>query len=487
MKIESLLPGVNLESRNVEFKGVIREGRKSDGSLEETGWLKTLVAFANTDGGTLYIGVEDKTHKVVALDHQMTDRIILMIHRQIREKIAPKLSYEVDTIPVTGDEARYIIRVRVDVGKELPVTLHERGLLGIYVRNYGRTETATPEQIRDLILMSEQIPYDQPFTDKDYREEDFEEMFELARKRDVSISEKQLISIGFISPERKLSKGALLFMDRSDTIETQTTAALWPDFSKGSDTILAHGEWKGNLLDIIRQATSFVMNHSVNGFRKEAASRVNLFSYPERSVTEGIVNAAAHRNYFMKGTQVEINIFRDRLEITSPGSLPGVRKLEKEKNIASVIPRRRNEVICAALEMCRYMEKKGSGFDKIEEDYKNADEDHRPFISSDAASFTLTLPDLTYSRGVCDGEDSEVIPEVYAEKLLTGKKDLTILAYCYYTPRTVREIADHINVQPSTYFRRNTISRLVEQGLLIVRGDERPYRYQANRDAVKRQ
>ena len=78
--------------------------------------------------------------------------------------------------------------------------------------------------------MSEQIPYDQPFTDKDYREEDFEEMFELTRKRDVSISEKQLISIGFISLERKLSKGALLFMDRSDTTETQTTAALWPDF-----------------------------------------------------------------------------------------------------------------------------------------------------------------------------------------------------------------------------------------------------------------
>jgi ATP-dependent DNA helicase RecG len=253
MKSESLLPGVNLESRNIEFKGVIREGRKSDGSLEKAGWLKTLVAFANTDGGTLYIGVEDKTHKVVALDHQMTNRIILMIHRQIRGKIAPKLSYEVDTIPVTGDETRYIIRVRVDVGKELPVTLHERGLLGIYVRNYGCTETATPEQIRNLILMSEQIPYDQPFTDKDYREEDFEEMFELARKRDVSISEKQLISIGFISPERKLSKGALLFMDRSDTTETQTTAALWPDFLKGSDTILAHGEWKGNLLDIIRQ------------------------------------------------------------------------------------------------------------------------------------------------------------------------------------------------------------------------------------------
>ena len=70
------------------------------------------------------------------------------------------------------------------------------------------------------------------------------------------------------------------------------------------------------------------------------------------------MNAIGHRNYYMYGTQVEVNIFPDRLEITSPGALLGVRELYKEKNIASIILRRRNEIICNILEMCKYMEKK---------------------------------------------------------------------------------------------------------------------------------
>jgi len=74
---------------------------------------------------------------------------------------------------------------------------------------------------------------------------------------------------------------------------------------------------------------------------------------------EGIVNAIAHRNYFMNGSQIEINLFKDRLEITSPGALLGVKELQKEKNISSIIPRRRNEIICGVLEYCRYMESKG--------------------------------------------------------------------------------------------------------------------------------
>ena len=56
----------------------------------EIGWLKTLVAFANTEGGALFIGVEDKTHKVVALEQKEADRIVLMIHRQIRERCMEK-------------------------------------------------------------------------------------------------------------------------------------------------------------------------------------------------------------------------------------------------------------------------------------------------------------------------------------------------------------------------------------------------------------
>ena len=68
MKIEELFPDFGLESKNIEYKGIIKEGKSDKGKKLEIGWLKTIAAFANTDGGKLIIGVEDNNHTIVALD-----------------------------------------------------------------------------------------------------------------------------------------------------------------------------------------------------------------------------------------------------------------------------------------------------------------------------------------------------------------------------------------------------------------------------------
>ena len=171
------------------------------------------------------------------------------------------------------------------------------------------------------------------------------------------------------------------------------------------------------------------------------------------------------------------------MEITSPGALLGVRELHKEKNISGIIPRRRNEVICEILELCRYMEKKGSGFDKIEADYKGRGEEYRPYVSADSHSFTLTLPDLTFSGGVIS--QTKENPEVYVETVLEGKNDLKILSYCFGKYRKISEIADYVGVKPSTYFRKNVISRLVGKGLLLERKVENTTVLSANAELVK--
>ncbi len=97
------------------------------------------------------------------------------------------------------------------------------------------------------------------------------------------------------------------------------------------------------------------------------------------------------------------------------------------------------------------MEKKDSGFDFIEEDYARAGEAFAPFITADANSFTLTLPDLTFEKGVIDITAES--PDVYVEEMLEGKNDLQILSYCYNNKRTVKEIASSLGVTPSTFFR----------------------------------
>ena len=483
MFIEELVPNVNLETTEIEFKGLIEEGPSQSGSAKEIGWIKTLAAFANTSGGKLYIGVDNKSHKVLSLDHQTADHTVLMIHRQIHNRIEPPIDYEIDPIPCPGSmPTRYVLCVSVKPGRNLPVTVHEEGLLGIYVRTFGRTELATTEQIRDMVLMSDHVPYDQPFTDENFDPKRFGKLYEHIHSLGKEITEKELISIGFLSSDRKLSKGALLFADDCRDSRTKVVVTSWPGLTKGSSIITASEEYTGNLLEMIELSISFVRNHSNNGFIKEAEGRSEYISFPPRSVMEGVVNAVGHRNYFMQGCQIEINVFSDRLEITSPGSLLGVRELKKEKNISAIIPRRRNEVICGILEVCNYMEEKGSGFDKIEADYSGYGEAYRPYISSDASSFTLTLPDLTWRGGMA--EDTGALPEVYTESVLRGKNDLHILAYCYNTAHTTREIAEELQIKPSTYFRQSILARLVEQGLLYQLNNEKTALFQSNPNKV---
>ena len=482
---EELRPGINLETTDVEFKGLIEEGKAENGKNKEISWLKTMVAFANTNGGSLFVGVENRTHTVVSLDHQTADHIVLMIHRQVRSRITPDINYKINPILIPDTlTTRYVLEVAVSKNRTLPVSLHEEGLLGIYIRVFGRTELATPEQIRDMVLMSEQIPYDQPITDTAFQREEYSALFQRVSERGAPLTEKELISKGFMSADGKLSKGALLFADHYQGTATRTVATLWPGLDKGSSVILASEEYSGNLLDVISRSILFVRNHSTNGYKKDDFSRDDYFAYPARSVTEGIVNAVGHRNYFMTGSQIEINIFQDRLEITSPGSLLGVRELQREKNIAAIIPRRRNEVICNTLELCRYMEEKGSGFDKIADDYKAYEEKYQPYVSSNASFFTLTLPDLTSRYGVI--EESTELPEIYAEGILTGKNDERILAYCFASPKTTKELAAYLGITPSSYFRKSVIGRLVSENYLMeIPGKTTAYRSNPQRVKLK--
>lgn len=487
MNIENIMDPAVLESKEVEFKVTIEEGKNDRGKLKEISWLKTICAFSNTEGGNMLIGVDDETHKIRAFDHAQADKLIQMIHRQIRSRISPLIRYEIIPVPIqTKDEIRYVIRVEVEKSETLPVTaLHEEGLLGIYVRSFGRTDIATPEQIRNLVLMSENVPYDSMFTDIDYSGKDFSVFFDTVSKSGNTVTEKELILKKIISDKKKLSRGALLFRDDCEDRITKLVATHWPGITKGDPVVVGSKDFSGNLITVIRSAAEFVASHSANGFIKENDGRSDYISYPPRSVMEGIVNAVAHRNYYMDGTQIEINIFKDRLEITSPGSLLGVGRMVREKSISSIIPRRRNEIICSILEICKLLEGKGTGFDKIEEDYRAFDEKYRPYISCDPHSFTLTLPDVTYSGGIV-GEENET-PSVYTEAILSGKRDLEILSYCYTKARTVREIAEHLNLTPSTYFRKEVIERLCREDYLKEISGDRSGRYLSNHEKVRLQ
>lgn len=482
MLIEELIPGVNLEDYKTEFKGIIEEGEGQSGVRKEMGWLKELCAFANTDGGVLYIGIHDKTHELLSLGHATVDSLTRMVHRLIKEHVEPSIHYTIQAIGVPGTQPiRYVLAITVEKSLFPPISLRFNGIGVIYIRHFGETSVATNEELRYMILNSDQASYDTLSDDTIFDAKDFTMLYSWYRNVNdgKELTEKELLNIGFMTPDGKLKKGALLFRDDYEGSNTYMECSQFSGAEKGSDEFRANEEIKGNLLECFQKSVDFICNHSVNGFVKTPYGRDDLCSFPRRSLLEGIANAIGHRNYFLQGTQIECNLYPDRLEIISPGFLLGTRWLKKEKKLSGIPPMRRNELICSVLSLLKLMDYKGSGFDKIEEEYRPYGERFAPFADSDGSTFCLTLPDLTFKKGLIQLDE---FPDIHTVENLNGKHDRKILSYCYNAPKNAMEIATMLKIKPSTYFRNEILKPLVEKGYLLENNVEFPATYYTSRE-----
>lgn len=174
-------------------------------------------------------------------------------------------------------------------------------------------------------------------------------------------------------------------------------------------------------------------------------------------------------------------MFKDRLEISSPGGFYRGEKLGKTYDLSGVISKRRNELIAAVLVSCNVMEAAGTGFDKIMEEYRGVDESHRPYIFSSSDHFTLVLPDLTYADGI--GDDKKPVL-VFVPVPNQTAYDEKILSFCYYQARKVSEIAGYLGISDSTYFRKQVLGNLEKYQYLEKSKSSRAMYYKTNRDMV---
>lgn len=183
---------------------------------------------------------------------------------------------------------------------------------------------------------------------------------------------------------------------------------------KGVDEMLDKKSSKVPALYVYRNH-EFYKKEQQDGFiKKKDGSRLDTLSYPEQSLRETIVNAIAHRDYSIEGTQIDVDVFKNRLEISSPGAWI-LSKEPNEYEMTNIPSIRRNKIICNCFEFVGLMEKIGSGFKKIQKEHEKFEgkkpilEDHQDFVA-------ITLFDLLYD----DGEN----------EVLFGKYDEAILEYC---------------------------------------------------------
>lgn len=459
MYLEEILGEVQLESDKFECKSILNRD-------DVIGWLKTIAGFANAYGGEFYIGVEDKTNKLIGFDRKAADNERNYFNNQVNEHLTPRPQMRIAFVRYeVKEKEHYIIRVNVEESAVKPVILKYKNVPSIFMRRDGFTNGATYEEIIEMSVRSKNTQYDILVSDVRY---EFEKLtmlreFYAEHNEGKELKEKALKSLGFVNEEGYLLNGAVLFLDDYRNKKTEVQCSVFSGFNKGSERIVTINRFNGNITSTIGYIVDFVnqrMNHSIV---KLDDARINIDSYPARALFEGVINAVAHRDYYLDGTQIQVDIFKDRLEISSPGGFYRGEKLGKTYDLSKIISKRRNELISNVLVMCNVMEAAGTGFDKIVEEYANVDEEHKPYIYSTSDHFTLVLPDLTYKNGVEDDRNPVLVFVPVAGG--TGF-DEKVLSFCYYKARKASEIAEHLGISNSTYLRKQIIGNLEENGYL---------------------
>jgi len=465
------------ETTTNDFKRYLNDGAKAQE------WLKTVCAMANTKGGTIYVGIEDDNYEPKGLDKNTIDSQVQLFWRSVKEHIHPEPHVDIRYLPI-GEE-KYVIEFSIELSSLRPCILSYNGNGSIFVRDEGKTRLASTEEIQRMAFASAYVEYDSVYSNRLFNPNDFKTLYNTYETRwGKQLTEKELFSVGFFDANKTLRQASLLFADDYKGEETTLSMTRFPGLTKGSDLLFPEPLFTGNILDGIALVQSYVKKHAVTVYIKTIDGGRSCSSYPERALTEAIVNAYAHKNYLIPHSQIEVNIFLDRLEIISPGSVVGRAGFNKKKDLASLIPIRRNPFVCEVLAMLNLMERRGSGFDKIEEQYVSFPSSLKPFASSDETSFTLTLPDLSYVYGVADADNPNldiVFPEVIDEK----SNSKAILSYCYFKERSLADIASFLGVGVSSYLRSEVLGGLIERGLLIMEKRGKKDAYRSNRAMVK--
>ena len=201
------------------------------------------------------------------------------------------------------------------------------------MRRDGFTNGATYEEIIEMSVKSKSTQYDILVSEVKYNWDKLLSLRAFYEKHNegATFKEKALQSLGFVNEEGYLLNGAVLFLDDYNERKTEVQCSVFSGFNKESERIITINKFNGNITSTIEYIMDFVkqrMNHSMIKLDDE---RINIDSYPARALFEGVINAVAHRDYYLDGTQIQVDIFKDRLEISSPGGF-----YRGEKRIFSV-------------------------------------------------------------------------------------------------------------------------------------------------------
>ena len=443
MKIYELFSDVITEDLKYEFKAIL----SSDNPVK---WAKTLVAYANGEGGTVFVGVSND-REAFGLSLEEVDKAKNLIALVNDRNIFPHVKVRYMLRSIDNDAERFVLAVNV-LPSESVVRYREGDFNEIvYVKGDGNTIPASPEAI--ISLSKRKYGVDNETSEILFDGNLWTSYMELCRefRNDAKMPGiKDLQNEDIVSKEGFAKTGLLMFKDDYDGEDSLICCRLWQGKTK-SGTVLDSDRFKGPLSDVFQKALKFIDRNTKTGWRKtENGGRQEIRSYPKEAVREALVNAIAHRDYSINGTQIDVDIYADRMDIVSPGSwlLP---KPYAEYPIGSIPSIRRNTIIAACLDVANLMERGGTGFQTMVDSYAIYGEDKQPGVLIYPGYLDLRLFDVLYENKTDDEEIDN------KEKILELLKE---------GPKQIKELQAATKYKSRSQFLARVINPMISAGII---------------------
>lgn len=376
------------ESEKVEFK----ESYVND-------IYKEVIAFANTDGGTIFVGVNDKG-QVIGLEN--IDDTYTRITNGIRDAILPDVTIFVKYVL----EDKQIIRIEVGEGTYKPYYLKSKGLKpsGIYVRQGASSAPASPEQIRQMIKDADGNIFENLRSLN--QNLSFECAVEIFTKHKIDFNEDKYYILGIKNRDLELytNLGLLLSDQCTHTIKVAV-------FSDEQNTIFRDSrEFSGSIFKQLEETFDYVQLCNQNKSVIDGLERKDYWDYPKEAIREALLNALIHRDYNFSGSII-ININDKEMEFISIGGLVGGLSPEDIRNGISLS---RNSKLAEIFHRLHFIESYGTGIRRIFSLYKNCT--IQPLITVTPNSFKIILPNMNVIGDLEQPAIKSVTPQM--QKLL---------------------------------------------------------------------
>ncbi|OGT48825.1 MAG: hypothetical protein A3E82_08430 [Gammaproteobacteria bacterium RIFCSPHIGHO2_12_FULL_38_11] len=344
---------VQNENKALEFK----ENAKSLMPI-----IKTVIAFANTAGGNIVIGVQDKKNKVIGVENPLQDEERLA--SAIVDSIEPLVIPDIQIITFRNREL-LIIQVPHLAG---PVYLKSSGLeRGTYIRVGSTNRAADSETILSLKMLAKNISFDElPCIKASINDLDSKEISTYLSPVFGEITKKQYESLGLITrqhaQQRPTNAGILLFCPDRFRWFPDTAIACVCFADETHEEIIDQQVIHSSLLVAHEVVFAFIRRNTKMRAEIQAGARKDISQYPEKAIREAFINAVVHADYALKGSRIQVSIFSDRIEITNPGSLPYGQTMALA---LSGVSRMRNRVLGRLFRELKLIEQLGTGLKRI--------------------------------------------------------------------------------------------------------------------------